>query len=519
MDRYKKVKTIGKGGFAKVYLVKDQHNRGSTACMKVIEIGGMSREEQAAAKIEVQILASLNHPNIIGYYDSFLHNNRINIVMEHAPNGDLHGKIQAQGAHTFKEDRITSWLAQILAAIRHIHGQKMIHRDIKPQNVFLTANDEAKIGDFGITKVMAHQSMARTQIGTPFYISPEICQSKPYDAKSDIWALGCLAHELATLRPPFMADDLKAMMKRICYAKAPPIASFYSQELRESIIEMMHKDQRKRPSARRLMDLPIYAAHAPTGPPPPSQASSNSSQSSAPSVASSRRSNQQSGGQQQPVAAAAHGQPAAAVDLKDTAARKLQKFWLNTKKQPRFRDNPRWRDEAAPKPQAADVMLGAAAERAAKPARRGSSFPRDARDDEVQFEGPQRNPAERGSYPPSVRSQGRRHSFDGVDPKHDDAQLAQLAWQRQRRNAKPKSLPNSGDQLPDVHESRPPPLGLDAACPGAYPGANPSYGGRSRRRPLQRREEDPRYVLPHVDDPPNPRGKRDFHVRQRRGSI
>merc|ERR1712166_1662601 len=106
------------------------------------------------------------------------------------------------------------------------------------------------------------------------------------------------------------------------------------------------------------MDLPIYAAHAPAGPPPPSQASSNSSQSSAPSVASSRRSNQQSGGQQQPVAAAAHGQPVAAVDLKDTAARKLQKFWLNTKKQPRFRDNPRWRDEAVPKPQAADVMHG-----------------------------------------------------------------------------------------------------------------------------------------------------------------
>lgn len=603
MDRYKKIRTIGKGGFAKVYLVKDSHNQAASLVMKVIEVGGMSREEQSVAKNEVQILASLNHPNIIGYHDSFLHNNKINIVMEHAPNGDLHGKIQKQGARTFPEQRINSWLGQILAATQHLHALKMIHRDIKPQNVFLTANDNAKIGDFGITKVMQSQAMARTQIGTPFYISPEICQSKPYDMKSDIWALGCLAHELCTLKPPFMADDLKGMMKKICYAKAGPIAAFYSQPLRETIIAMMNKDQRKRPSARRLMAMPLFAEHAPPDHPPPvTAASSNSSGSIAPSVASSARSRSEDQGPTNNSARHGSQAPAHAKDIaaekiqkffrdtrgkqvrknqgpnnnsaghgktpahaKDIAAGKIQKFFRNTRSKPQFRENPRsdpvariafvagspgWRDNASKSPprvgashsppRPAAALLGAAAERGIdvkRPVKRGSSFPRDASDDvyeeshqkacvdAIQHFGRRnaenaalspRERRERGSYPPH---KPRRHSFDNAMP--EDRHPQPVLWEHGRKNNS-----NLGEyRLPDVAESRPPPMekgtnkaprSLDAGAPGAYPGANPVYAGRSRRRVLQRQEENPHYVLPQVDDAARAKLHR---VRKRRGSI
>jgi len=93
---------------------------------------------------------------------------------------------------------------------------------------------------------------AHTQIGTPFYISPEICHNKSYDAKSDMWSFGCLIHEMCTLKPPFMADDLKAMMKRICYSAPSPIPGQYSKELRELVNSLLNKNPRERPDSEKV---------------------------------------------------------------------------------------------------------------------------------------------------------------------------------------------------------------------------------------------------------------------------
>ena len=85
-------------------------------------------------------------------------------------------------------------------ALAYVHGRKVIHRDIKTQNVFLTSSNTVKVGDFGISKVLESTTQkAMTVVGTPYYMAPEACLSEPYTSKSDVWALGCIVYELCTL--------------------------------------------------------------------------------------------------------------------------------------------------------------------------------------------------------------------------------------------------------------------------------------------------------------------------------
>jgi NIMA (never in mitosis gene a)-related kinase len=94
-------------------------------------------------------------------------------------------------------------------AVKHIHGKKVLHRDIKLQNVFLTADNQIKLGDFGISKFLeCTGDFAKTALGTPYYLSPEICSGFKYNYKTDIWMLGCLLYELCTLHKPFEGDSL-----------------------------------------------------------------------------------------------------------------------------------------------------------------------------------------------------------------------------------------------------------------------------------------------------------------------
>jgi len=253
--RYEKIKTVGRGGFSTVYLVKDTQN-GDKCVLKEMIVSQMSAAEQDMAKREVQVLRSFHHPYIIQYRDNFLHKGKLNIVMEYASGGDLYQRIRKQGSKHFPEATIRRWLAELLSALKEVHSRKMIHRDLKPQNIFLDSDGAVKMGDFGIVKDLAHTRAAHTQIGTPFYISPEICHNKAYDHKSDMWSLGCLLYEMCALKPPFMADDLKAMMKRICYSEPTPIPATYSGALKSLVEILLKKNPRERPGAAQVCQHP-----------------------------------------------------------------------------------------------------------------------------------------------------------------------------------------------------------------------------------------------------------------------
>lgn len=110
--------------------------------------------------------------------------------------------------------RIWSYIIQLCDGLAHLHRSKILHRDLKPANCFLVADGTLKIGDLNVSK-LAKQGMVRTQIGTPYYMSPEIYHNRPYDDKSDMWAVGCILYELAALKPPFRGKDIEELSKRV----------------------------------------------------------------------------------------------------------------------------------------------------------------------------------------------------------------------------------------------------------------------------------------------------------------
>merc|ERR1719388_160015 len=146
----------------------------------------MGAKERKDAANEVKVLSSLKHPYIVAYKDSFIEDGFLNIVMEYADGGDLFTRIQkAKKSMTkFPEQQILRWFTQALLALKFIHDKHILHRDLKSQNFFLMSNGKLKIGDFGIAKVLDNTAAcAQTTIGTPYYLSPEICQERPAAAE------------------------------------------------------------------------------------------------------------------------------------------------------------------------------------------------------------------------------------------------------------------------------------------------------------------------------------------------
>ena len=138
--------------------------------------------------------------------------------MEFANEGDLNKKILEMKKKEiyFSEDTIWNWFTQICLALKHVHDRKVIHRDLKTQNIFLTNEGKVKLGDFGIAKpLMMTLDKIKTVIGTPYYMSPEICDNHPYSFKADIWSLGVILYEMCALKPPFDSDTLVKLALKI----------------------------------------------------------------------------------------------------------------------------------------------------------------------------------------------------------------------------------------------------------------------------------------------------------------
>jgi NIMA (never in mitosis gene a)-related kinase len=135
----------------------------------------------------------------------------------------------------------------MVLGLQALHEKKIIHRDIKCANVFLTKEGLAKLGDLNVSKV-AKAGILKTQTGTPYYASPEVWQDKPYDNKSDIWSLGAVLYELVALNPPFTAKDMKGLYTRVMKGIYPKIPNHYSSDLTAVLSQLLQVDPTKRPN-------------------------------------------------------------------------------------------------------------------------------------------------------------------------------------------------------------------------------------------------------------------------------
>eukprot|EP00898_Chlorokybus_atmophyticus_P003518 jgi/Chlat1/4167/Chrsp27S04273 len=256
MDKYEVLSTLGQGASGCVLVVRRRTDGEKFAVKQVAEL---TESERRAARGEVTLLAKCEHPNVTRYYECFVSDGVLCIVMEYASEGDLFDRIQqakAQGRH-FPEEQIMFWFVQICLALKHVHSKAVLHRDLKTQNIFCAKNDIIKLGDFGIARTLAQTSdFAQTTVGTPFYLSPEICEDRPYDRKSDIWALGCVLYEMTTLRHAFDGQSLPALVLKILRGRYPPIPAHYSSNLRTLIASMLKRQPEDRPSVNQVLALP-----------------------------------------------------------------------------------------------------------------------------------------------------------------------------------------------------------------------------------------------------------------------
>uniref|UniRef100_A0A8D2PIW8 non-specific serine/threonine protein kinase n=1 Tax=Zosterops lateralis melanops TaxID=1220523 RepID=A0A8D2PIW8_ZOSLA len=252
MDGYNVLKVLGEGSFGRAVLV---HHRISDQkyVMKEIRLP-MSSSGVENSRKEAVLLAKMKHPNIVAFKESFEADGHLYIVMEYCDDGDLMQKIKHQGGNLFPEDTILQWFVQMCLAVKHIHDKRVLHRDIKSKNVFLTRSGKIKLGDFGSARLLAHpMSYACTYVGTPYYVPPEIWESQPYNNKSDIWSLGCILYELCTLKHPFQANSWKHLILKICNGSYDPLPSHYSYELRYLIKQMFKRNPQNRPSASTIL--------------------------------------------------------------------------------------------------------------------------------------------------------------------------------------------------------------------------------------------------------------------------
>ena len=258
MDKYNVICEIGKGSYGRVSKIVRKSDK-KLLIWKELNCGNIPAKEKQFITNEISILKELDHPNIVKQYEVIKDdlNSKIFIVMEYCEEGDLNKLIlkNKNNKNLIDEKIIWDIIIQSLDALNYLHNEKKIlHRDIKPSNIFLNKNYKIKLGDFGFSR-QYFIGYAKTILGTPLYMPPEILERKPYNEKADIWALGCSIYELATFHTPYYASNIKILYNNIKNGLPKRIDKKYSNELWNFILKLLTFDHNNRPNTLQLINI------------------------------------------------------------------------------------------------------------------------------------------------------------------------------------------------------------------------------------------------------------------------
>jgi len=255
MENYEYIKSIGQGMYGQVFLARNKLENKNYA-IKRINFQDIAEKDKNNIENEVKLLKELRHPNIVSYKDSFLDkDNYYNIVMIYCDGGDIYSKIKSQKKENFPEEDILNWLVQLCLALSYIHDKKILHRDLKTQNIFIQNKDTIRIGDFGIAKIFNQtREMAGSIVGTPLYMSPEQYNGKNYGYKSDIWSLGCCVYEMCNLKHAFEGNTWNAVVVKVLKGQHNPVNSIYSRDLINLVESMLNINSKNRPTVARILE-------------------------------------------------------------------------------------------------------------------------------------------------------------------------------------------------------------------------------------------------------------------------
>ena len=243
---------------------------GEEVVIKRVPLVDMDPDQRQQARMEVSLMRQLHHPHIATYHDAFLFEDEdLCIVMQYFRGGDLASFLDPDkrgGSTPLPEQQVMLWFVEIALALHYLHSHRIIHRDLKTQNILLDPDtNEVSVGDFGIAKILetAH-TVTSTPSGTPLYMAPEVLQGNMCTFKSDVWSLGCILYELLCFKHPFEAHDISGLVIKIIRGEYPPIPRCYSRQVVRLVARMLERDPRRRPLIDEILMAPYVRSYVHT---------------------------------------------------------------------------------------------------------------------------------------------------------------------------------------------------------------------------------------------------------------
>jgi len=285
MDRFKRLEKLGEGTYGVVYKARDV-NTGDTLALKKIRLDAEDEGIPSTAIREISLLKQLQHPNIVRLYDVILTDQKLTLVFEFLDQ-DLKKYLDSFGDNGLDARTTKSFLRQLLQGICHCHENRVLHRDLKPQNLLINREGELKLADFGLARSFGIPVRSYThEVVTLWYRSPEVLLgSRHYSTPIDLWSVGCIFAEIASGRPLFPGRNDKDQLLRIFkvlgtptlddwpgMAELPQYQQNYTVYKRQNLgkivplnqngidllEEFLHYDPEKRVTAEKAIEHPYF---------------------------------------------------------------------------------------------------------------------------------------------------------------------------------------------------------------------------------------------------------------------